>query len=134
MKILYVTTIGCTMNFFHTFIRQLLDEGHTVDIATNEHDSQVTACYRQWGCTVHPIATSRSAFSTGNLKAIGQLKALVAQEKYDLVHCHTPLAAMCTRLACRKARKTGTKVVYTAHGFHFFRGALLLNWLIYYPI
>ncbi len=134
MKILYVTTIGGTMNFFNTFIRQLLDGGHTVHIATNEYGSEVPACYRDWGCTVHPIDTSRSAFSTGNLKAIGQLKALVAQENYDLVHCHTPLAAMCTRLACRKARKTGTKVVYTAHGFHFFKGAPLLNWLLYYPI
>jgi len=41
---------------------------------------------------------------------------------------------MITRLACRRVRKKGTKVIYTAHGFHFYKGAPKLNWLIYYPI
>ena len=134
MKILYVTTIGSTMNFFNSFIRQMLDEGHTVDIATNENTSKAPACYREWGCTVYQIDTSRSPLDKGNINAIRQLKAIVAKERYDLVHCHTPVAAMCTRLACRKARKNGTKVFYTAHGFHFYKGAPLKNWLLYYPV
>ncbi len=133
MKILYITTIGTTMNFFKAFIRQLLDDGHTVDIATNEKDSKVSACYREWGCTVYQIDTSRSPFDMGNVKAIRQIRQLAAKGKYDIVHCHTPIAAMCTRLACRKVRKTGTKVIYTAHGFHFYKGAPLKNWLMYYP-
>ncbi len=134
MKILYVTTIGGTMNFFNSFINRLINEGHTVDIATNENSSKVPSCYHDWGCTVHQIDASRSPLNKGNLKAIRQLKMLVEQEKYDIVHCHTPIAAMCTRLACRKARKKGTKVIYTAHGFHFFKGAPLKNWLLYYPV
>ena len=134
MKILYVTTIGGTMNFFNSFINQLINEGHTIDIATNENGSKVPACYREWGCTVHQIHTSRSPLKKENLKAIKQLKMLVEKEKYDIVHCHTPVAAMCTRLACRKARKNGTKVFYTAHGFHFYKGAPLKNWLLYYPV
>ena len=134
MKILYVTTVGITMGFFKPFIRSLLDEGHSVDIATNEAESKVPDCYRQWGCTVYPISTSRSPLSKSNLSAIAQLKALVSEQGYDIVHCHTPVAAMCTRLACRKARKQGTKVFYTAHGFHFYQGAPILNWLVYYPV
>ena len=134
MKILYVTTIGGTMNFFNSFINQLVNEGHTIDIATNQNDSKVPACYQEWGCTVHQIDTSRSPLNKGNVKAIRQLKFLVEQERYDIVHCHTPVAAMCTRLACRKARKEGTKVFYTAHGFHFFKGAPLKNWMLYYPV
>ena len=134
MKILYVTTIGKTMGFFNDIINQLLNEGHTVDIATNENLSKVPECYREWGCVVHQIETSRSPLKKGNLKAIKQLKRLVKKEKYDIVHCHTPVAAMCTRLACRKARKKGTKVFYTAHGFHFYKGAPLKNWLLYYPV
>ena len=122
------------MRFFQSFIRELLDEGHTVDIATNEHDSKVPACYREWGCTVYPIHTSRSPLNRGNVKAIKQIKQLVKEQQYDLVHCHTPIAAMCTRLACRKARKKGTRVFYTAHGFHFYTGAPLKNWLMYYPV
>ena len=134
MKILYVTTVGITMGFFKAFVRNLLDEGHTVDIATNEEGAPVPDCYREWGCAIHQIATSRSPLNKGNIKAIKQLKMLVAKEKYNVVHCHTPVAAICTRLACRKARKNGTKVFYTAHGFHFYKGAPLKNWLMYYPV
>lgn len=134
MKILYVTTIGGTMDFFVSFIKQLLKEGNTVDIATNENNSKVPECYKEWGCTVYQIDTSRSPLNMGNIKAITQIKELVAKEKYDIVHCHTPVAAMCTRLACRRARKNGTRVFYTAHGFHFYKGAPLKNWLIYYPV
>lgn len=134
MKILYITTIGGTMGFFKSFVRHLLDEGHVVDIATNEKDSKVPACYREWGCAVYQIDTSRSPFVMENVNAIGQIKQLAERGKYDIVHCHTPVAAACTRLACRKARRSGTKVFYTAHGFHFYKGAPLKNWLVYYPV
>ena len=134
MRILYVTTIGATMTFFISFIKDLLDEGHTVDIATNEKDKPVPQCYRDWGCNVYPIETSRSPMNKGNYIAVKQLKEIVENGKYDIVHCHTPVAAMCTRLACRKARKKGTKVIYTAHGFHFYKGAPLKNWLMFYPV
>jgi glycosyltransferase EpsD len=40
---------------------------------------------------------------------------------------------MLTRLAAQDARKKGSKVFYTAHGFHFYKGAPLINWLAYYP-
>lgn len=134
MKILYVTTIGGTMSFFKSFIRELLDEGHTVDIATNENSSRVPEHYKEWGCTVYQIDTSRSPLNKGNLNAIRQLKQLAITVGYDIVHCHTPIAAMCTRIACRKLRQKGTKVFYTAHGFHFYKGAPLKNWLLYYPV
>ena len=133
MKILYVTTIGITMGFFKNFIKTLLDAGHIIDIATNESDSKVPDCYREWNCNIYHIDTSRSPLDLGNINAIRQIKNLVDNNAYDVVHCHTPIAAICTRLACRKARKHGTKVIYTAHGFHFYKGAPLKNWLIYYP-
>ncbi len=134
MKILYVTTIGLTMIFFKSFVKELIDKGNIVEIATNESDIPVPECYREWGCKVHQISCSRSPLNKSSLTAIKEIKALVESNKYDIVHCHTPVAAMCTRLACRKARKNGTKVIYTAHGFHFYKGAPLLNWLIYYPV
>lgn len=134
MKILYVTTIGITMKFFDRFIKELIDEGHVVDIICNEADIKVPDCYREWKCNVFHHSCSRSPFSLGNVKAIKEIRDLVEQNNYDIVHCHTPIAALCTRLACRKERKKGLKVIYTAHGFHFYKGAPLLNWLIYYPI
>lgn len=133
MRILYVTTISMTMMFFPDQVKKLLTEGHSVDIATNMTDSLIPA-YDSMDVKVHHIPFSRSPFSRDNLTAYRQLKKLVEQEHYDIVHCHTPNAAMVTRLACRKVRKQGTRVIYTAHGFHFFKGAPLKNWLIFYPV
>lgn len=121
------------MGFFKSFIKQLVEEGHQVDIACNETVSAVPDCYREWGCSVYPISCSRSPLNKGNLTAIRQLRSIVKEGGYELVHCHTPIAAMCTRLACRPLRKRGVKVFYTAHGFHFYKGAPLKNWLLYYP-
>lgn len=134
MKILYVTTIGSTMDFFDSFIKKLIENGNNVDIATNENIRPVPDCYKERECKIYQIDTSRSPLNKGNITAYKQLKKLVECGEYDIVHCHTPVAAMITRLACRKARKKGTKVIYTAHGFHFYKGAPKLNWLIYYPI
>lgn len=134
MKILYITTIGSTMNFFGSFIKELLEKDHSVDIAANLKVREVPNCYHEWGCKVHPLTCSRSPLSKGNLIAIKEIQRLVADNHYDIVHCHTPIAAACTRIACRKVRKQGTKVFYTAHGFHFYKGAPLKNWLIFYPI
>lgn len=122
------------MGFFTSYIECLLAQGHQVDIATNEADRKTPDCYREWGCAVYQVDTSRSPLDRKNLKAIRQIKKLVTQQNYDIVHCHTPVAAMCTRIACRKVRKNGTKVFYTAHGFHFYKRAPLKNWLLYYPV
>ena len=133
MKILYVTTVGSTMGFFKRIVKELIDKGNTVDIATNDNLSKVDKFFEDIGCKIYNITTSRSPFSIGNFLAIKQIRKIA--EKYDVVHCHTPLAGMATRLACRKLRKKGKiKVIYTAHGFHFYKGAPKKNWIIYYPI
>ena len=134
MKILYITTIGSTMNFFKVLIRELIDEGHVVDIATNEALAPVADCYREWGCKVYPISCTRSPIHKGTITAIREIRQIVKDNGYDIVHCHTPVASICTRLACRSLRKNGLKVLYTAHGFHFYKGAPLKNWLMYYPM
>ena len=133
MNILYITTIGDTMGFFTSIIEELLKAGHTVDVATNLNIGQLPDCYREWGCKVYPISCTRSPFNKGTLTAIKEIRRIVREGGYDIVHCHTPIAAMCTRFACRKLRKNGLKVFYTAHGFHFYKGAPLKNWLLYYP-
>lgn len=136
MKILYITTIGVTMGFFKSFIKEQLDIGNQIDIATNENDGKdiVPSCYREWGCKVFHIDTSRSPINFGNIRAIKQIRDIVSKNHYDIVHCHTPLAATATRIACRPLRKHGVKVIYTAHGFHFYTGAPVKNWIMYYPV
>ena len=132
MRILYITTIGGTMSFFSPIISELINEGHVVDIATNETNSAVPLTLKKMGCKVYNISTSRSLFNFGNLNAVKQIRAIASD--YDIIHCHTPLAGVATRFACRKIRKKGVKVFYTAHGFHFYKGAPIKNWVFYYPI
>ena len=112
----------------------LYNMGHSVEIACADGTKPLNPVYKELNCKVHNIPFSRSPFSKGNLKAYKMLKQLVETEHYDIVHTHTPNASMIARLACRKARKQGTRVFYTAHGFHFFKGAPLKNWLMYYPV
>lgn len=108
--------------------------GHTVEIACAMGTKPLNSVYEELKCKVHEMPFSRSPFSKNNLIAYKMLKQLVETEHYDIVHTHTPNASMIARLACRKVRKQGTRVFYTAHGFHFFKGAPLKNWLMYYPI
>ncbi|MNI20298.1 putative glycosyltransferase EpsD [compost metagenome] len=68
------------------------------------------------------------------MKAYFELKSIIEVNNYEIIHCHTPMGGVIARLAARQARRNGTKVIYTAHGFHFCKGAPILNWLVYYPI
>lgn len=136
MRILYVTTISLTMNtFFKPHVEMLIQEGNQVDIACNYEELPLDTFYEENGCNFHQIDFSRSPMSINNLRAYGQLKKVLECENYDIVHCHTPNASVITRIACRRFRKkSGLKVFYTAHGFHFYKGAPILNWMIFYPI
>ena len=82
----------------------------------------------------HHIPFARSPFAFSNLRAYRQLKQIIDSNDYALIHCHTPVGGLLGRLAARSARQRGTKVFYTAHGFHFCKGAPLLNWLLFYPV
>lgn len=136
MKILYVTTISLTMNsFFKPHIEMLVQDGHQVDVACNDKELALDPLYDDLGCKKYRIDFSRSPLSRDNITAYAQLKYVVENGGYDIVHCHTPNASVITRMVCRTFRKKrGLRVFYTAHGFHFYRGAPALNWFIYYPI
>ena len=59
--------------------------------------------------------------------ALGRLEEAFREGRYDIVHVHTPIAAFVTRFALRRVRRRRpTRVVYTAHGFHFYRGQAAL--------
>ena len=136
MRILYITTISATVNaFFKSHIKMLVSYGHQVDMACNFKDMEPDPFYLQLGCKPYQVDFSRAPISTDNVTAFKQLKKVIESGNYDIVHCHTPNASVITRLVCRKFRKkNGLKVFYTAHGFHFYKGAPKLNWLVYYPV
>ncbi|MDR1571062.1 MAG: glycosyltransferase [Clostridiales Family XIII bacterium] len=79
------------------------------------------------------IGIRRSPFRLANIAAYRQLKSIIDENAYDLISCHTPVCGVLTRLAARRARRRGSAVMYTAHGFHFYAGAPIMNWLMYYP-
>ena len=81
------------------------------------------------------IDFARSPFAfRKHFAAYHELKTILNNSHYDLIHTHTPVGSVITRLAANKYRKSGTKVIYTAHGFHFYKGAPLKNWLLWYPV
>ena len=133
MKILYVTTVSNTVNaFLIPHIKLLIEQGHQVDVAFNI-DREVNPEIMKLGCKVYNIKFQRSPLKRENLIAYKEIKKLVLDDEgYDLVHVHTPVASVLTRLACRNV--PNIKVIYTAHGFHFYKGAPLKNWILYYPI
>ncbi|MEQ8156918.1 MAG: glycosyltransferase family 4 protein [Clostridiaceae bacterium] len=131
MKILYVTTVSSTTGFFTSHINMLLDQGHSVDFACNV-TTQLNQRLLSRGCKVFQVGFSRFPLESSNMRSYKKIKLLLLSEKYDVVHVHTPIAAAITRLAAKKFPHI--KVMYTAHGFHFYRGAPLVNWIIYYPI
>ena len=80
------------------------------------------------------VVVPRSLNPKKIIKAYKEIKQIVSKEHYQLIHCHSPIGGVLCRLAAKKERKNGTKLIYTAHGFHFYDGAPLINWLLYYPI
>lgn len=134
MNILYVCTISDTINaFLVPHIRMLAEAGHRVDVACHVVRTPAPAL-QEMGCTLYDIPFARAPLRSANAAAYRALKALVSRSAYDIVHCHTPVASFLTRMACRKLRARGTRVFYTTHGFHFYRGAPPLNWAVYYPL
>ncbi len=82
----------------------------------------------------HQIDFGRLPFSKQSIIAYRQLKKLLNEEHFDVIHCHTPVAATITRMVAKPFRKQGVKIIYTSHGFHFHKLSSKLSWLIYYPI
>lgn len=131
MRILYVTTVSSTMGFFTQHVKMLLQQGHTVDFACNV-TKPIDPEFIMRGCRVHDLSLSRSPFTKANCRGYKQLKKTIQEGQYDVIHTHTPIASALVRVACR--RNKDIKVIYTAHGFHFYKGASWLNWLFYYPV
>lgn len=135
-KILLVATVQSHICQFHKPLIAMLRETRDVEIhvAARNNLAEKNGMKLDFADKVFDVPFERSPFSSRNLKAYRQLKQIIVSEKYDVIHCNTPVGGILSRMAARPARKKGTKVIYTAHGFHFYRGASLKNWLMYYPI
>ena len=135
-KVLFVATVvRLHLNLFHLpYLRWFHEQGWQVDVAANNDFDNPSDCVIPCCDHHYVIPFERSPFRKNNLEAYRQLKELLDREHYDIIHCHTPMGGVITRLAAGSTRNKGTKVLYTAHGFHFYDGAPLVNWLLYYPV
>ncbi len=130
-RILYVATSDVHLNTFHVpYLEWLAQAGYAVDIVAE----------RRKGLSFEPVRNAywlpfpRSLALPEFVRTYRHLRSIIEQGNYDLIHCHTPIPSALTRLAARGWRRRGGKVLYTAHGFHFYRGAPVKRWLVYYPI
>lgn len=135
-KVLFVATVVKThiMEFHLPYLKMFKEMGwETAVAARNDYDNPKD-CQIPYCDTYFDIPFARNPLRHENWQAYSQLKKIIDEGGYDIIHCHTPVGAALTRLAAREARKKGTKVFYTAHGFHFYKGAPLANWLLFYPV
>lgn len=129
-KVLFIATVDSHIELFHLpFLKMFKDKGYEVSVAT-ETNRPIKYCDKKI-----KLPIKRSPFKViSNFKAIRKLKKILAEEKYEIMHCHTPVGGVVARMAAKKARKNGTRVIYTAHGFHFYKGAPMHFWMMFYPI
>jgi len=130
-KALYVATVFIHLNTFHVpFMKMLQDKGYEVWAVAASSDIESKKNLEDMGIKCLEIPFSRSPFDFSNVKAYKTLKQLFRTEYFDLIHFHTPIAAFIGRMAAKNTDQGS--IIYTAHGFHFYKGAPLKNWIIYY--
>jgi len=122
-------------HFMVPHIKKLIDHGHKVSLACvnlpNYDELLRQALSGKYETPIHYVDLSRNPLRVKNLNGYFDLKKIIQSGEFDIISTNEPIMGVVTRLAARKSRN---KVIYTAHGFHFYKGAPMTNWLLYYPI
>lgn len=145
MRALIVASTASMIDQFNMNNIALLQKlGYEVDVACNFFNPGTITKERSEGLkkrlndinvNAYQIDFSRNVLKVHeHFKALKQMKHLLKTQSYDLLHCHSPIGGLIARVAAKKYRKKRLRVIYTAHGFHFYKGAPKKNWLIYYPL
>ena len=135
-KVLFVATVVKThiMEFHVPYLKLFKEMGWETAVAARNDFEHSSDCVIPYCDTYYDIPFERNPLKLGNLKAYKEVKKVIDGGEFDIIHCHTPVGGMLTRLAARQVRKQGSRIFYTAHGFHFYKGAPAINWLLYYPV
>lgn len=135
-KVLFVATVVKThiMEFHIPYLKMFKERGWETTVAAKNDYESPEECIIPYCDVYYDIPFERNPLKIRNKKAYEELKRIIDENEYDIIHCHTPVGGMLTRLAGKQARKRGSKVFYTAHGFHFYKGAPLINWILFYPV
>lgn len=105
-------------------LQMALDMGYDVYLGVNRHDPAELEC--ELPVKLYDGHTYRSITAWKDNKiAYNNLCKVIKNGNIEVIHCNTPVGGMIGRL-CGKKYKVG-KIIYTAHGFHFYKGAPLFN-------
>lgn len=137
-KVLIIATIsGFLPQFEKNDVHILESMGCEIHYASNFNHPVYTFNEKDLtdqGIIMHQIDIAKSpAKLLANLKAIRQLKRVIDENEIDMIHCHNPMGGVDGRIAA-KLSKRKPYVIYTAHGFHFYKGASLIHWMAFYPV
>jgi glycosyltransferase involved in cell wall biosynthesis len=121
---LFVTTVPITLEaFLLPFADHFRAEGWRIDALASGATSD--AHLDDHFDTRFDVAWSRNPLAPSNLLgAARRVREIVTAGDYEIVHVHTPVASFVTRYALRSVRRHpgAPVVIYTCHGFHFYRG------------
>lgn len=128
-RVLYTASTEIHLRNFHLpYMNWFLKSGYEVHAAFNgdTHFKEASVC--------HNIPFDRAPFSLQNILVLIKLTKLIRSQKFDVIHCHTPTASVITRIAYILSFRWKSFVFYTAHGFYFYKGSNLKNWVVFFPI
>ena len=133
-KVLFVATVvkGHILKFHVPYFKWFKENGYEVFVVANNDFDNKEDCIIPYCDHYFDLTFTRNPLSLSNINAYSKLKKIIEENDFSIIHCHTPVGGVLGRLAARKC--VNTKVIYTAHGFHFYKGASAINWLLYYPI
>lgn len=135
-KLLFISNVS---NKISSFVTASIFAAHNLNIEfyqtanwQSADKSQIRMDEQTYNIKIKNIPISRNPLSKANITAYKELVAFIQQEGIDYIHCNTPTGGILGRLAGKKCKVK--KVIYQAHGFHFYKGAPKKNWLLYYPV
>lgn len=141
-QVLILSSVASMIDQFNMpNINLLIEMGYKVHVACNFDEGNTCSCEQveilkdnllKLDVAYYQVDFKRNIMRLhDNIKAYKQVYNLVKENNYKFIHCHSPIGGVVARLI---GNITRTKVIYTAHGFHFYKGAPLKNWILYYPI
>lgn len=144
-RALIVAHVASMIDLFNRRNISILQElGYEVHIACNFQEGNVTSKERvnsfyqdmiESNVICHNVQFPRKVMAVSQIvSAFKNITQLLRDNNYQVIHCQAPISGVITRLAARKFNKNDTKVIYVAHGFHFFKGGPIRNWILYYPV
>ncbi len=136
-KLLITSTELMMIQFLVPHVKYLAENGFEVEIACSEVGGRLEDVRQALEGVVkkiHVLRLERSPLSPRNFLGYQDMRKLLKKNHYDIIWTNEPVMGVVTRLAANQYRRKGTEVIYMCHGFHFYTGASLPNWLIYYPI